>query len=206
MAMPRRREAALRALVASALAAVAAGLVRAEPCGRFPTSGFDGPDMRRVEGRYSNGQYHYAVDVPAGHAAYLDPDAPDHGVGIVLSWEPRAYVNVDGTYDAVEWKTPAAAAKQLLAWKRDSSTSVLSHAQSPARLGPLRALRQVVRHRCAGRPDVYVDDDIVAIADGVVYELSLTTTEARYPQDKALIDRMRASWRLGGGPAAGKER
>lgn len=187
----------VRRLAAALLLAAAAVAHAAEPCGRFPSPGFDAPDMTRFEKHYANVQYLYSVDLPPGLVAH-GAAGPDHGAGIVLSWEPRAYLNVDGTYDAIEWKTPRAAAKQLLAWKREESTAVLSHTQSPVRLGPLHAVRLVVRHRCAKLPDVYVDDDVVAIdaKQGIVYQVSLTTTEPRYARDKALMDAMLASWRL----------
>ncbi len=184
--------------LALALLVAATGMARAEPCGRFPSPGFDAPDMARFEKHYANVQYLYSVDLPAGVLAHgAAPPAPDHGVGMVLSWEPRAYLNVDGTYDAIEWKTARAAARQVLAWKREESTAVLSHTQSPARLGALRAVRLVVRHRCAKLPGVYVDDDVVAIdaKQNIVYQVSLTTTEPRYARDKALMDAMLASWR-----------
>ena len=68
---------------------------------------------------------------------------------------------------------------------------------SPARLVALRTVRLVVRHRCAKLPDVYVDDDVVAIdaKQDIVYQVSLTTTEPRHARDKALMDAMLASWR-----------
>lgn len=187
----------LRRLAATLLLSAAGAAPAAQTCGHFPTPGFDAPDIPRVEKHYANAQYLYSVDLPAGLVAH-GAAGPDHGVGIVLSWEPRAYLNVDGTYDAIEWKTPRAAAKQMLAWKREESTVVLSHSSRPGRLGPLRAVRLVVRHRCANLPDVYVDDDVVAIdaKQGIVYQVSLTTTEPRYARDKALMDAMLASWRL----------
>ena len=184
--------------IALLLAAVG-GARAAQTCGHFPSPGFDAPDMPRFEKHYANAQYLYSVDLPPGLVAHGPADpAPGHGVGIVLSWEPRAYLNVDGTYDAIEWKTSRAAAKQLLAWKRAESTAVLAQKQSTARLGPLHAVRLVVRHRCAKLPDVYVDDDVVAIdaKQGIVYQVSLTTTEPRYARDKALMDAMLASWRM----------
>ncbi len=200
MATPRGLEAAVRRIAACAVALVSVAAIAAEPCGHFPSPGFGGPDMRRVKGRYANVQYFYSVDVPPELAAYTNPPPqPDHGFGIVLSWEPRAYLNVDATYDTLDWKTAAAAAKRSLAWTRETSTQVLSDRRSPAHLGPLHALRQVVRHRCAGLPDVHVDDDVVAVdaKEGVVFKVALTTTAARYRQDKAVMDRVLASWHLG---------
>lgn len=200
MATPRVRDLAGRWLPACAIALLAGTAVGAEPCGRFPSPGFDGPDMQRVKGRYSNAQYRYSVDVPAELAAYAEPaPQPDHGFGIVLAWEPRAYLDVDAMYDTLEWKTAVVAANQSLAWTRESSTQVLAHARVPARLGTLRALRQVVRHRCAGLRDVYVDDAVTAVdaKEGVVYKVALTTTLARYRQDRAEMDRVLATWRLG---------
>ena len=166
MAMPDVKRTALALLLAIAGLAHAA-----DTCGHFPTPGFDAPDLPHFEKHYANAQYLFSVDLPPGLVAH-GAAGPDHGVGIVLSWEPRAYLNVDGTYDAIEWKTPRAAARQLLAWKREESTAVLSQRQSPVRLGPLRAVRLVVRHRCAKLPDVYVDDDVVAIdaRQGIVYQ------------------------------------
>jgi hypothetical protein len=185
-------------LLAGCLVALSSFASAAESCGQFPSTGFDGPDMTRIVGRYVDVQYRYAVTVPAGVTGYTNASPlPDHGFGIVLSWAPRSYLSVDGTYDAVEWKTADAAARTLLQWDRESSTRVLSHARSHVRLGALAAIRQVIRHRCANLPDVYVDDDVVTVdaKRGVVYKVSLTTTETRYRRDEAVMDQMLSTWR-----------
>ena len=146
----------------------------ATPCGRFPAhEGYGDADMPRVDGFYGNGDYSYSVNVPSGLTAYgAAAPAPNHGVGIVLSWEQRAYVFVDATYDVLDWATPREAARWELASTREDSTRVLSVRRTSARLGTLRALRQVVRHRCAGRPEVYVDDAVIALdpARTIVYK------------------------------------
>ena len=196
--MRRRSDVVARAIAAGLLMCGGVPALAAQACGHFPGSGFDASDMFHVQGRYVNAEYRYSVVLPQGLTAYAAPaPAPDHGVGIVLSWEPRSYLNVDGAYDVLDWKTPSGAARQLLQWTRESSSRVLSHVQSRARLGSLRSLRLVVRHRCASLPDVYVDDDVVAVdaKNGVVFKVALTTTDGRYRQDKAVMDQLLSTWR-----------
>src|SRR2546426_4820370 len=124
--------------------------IPAQSCGDFPAPGFDDPKMRHFTGSYSNPNYGFAVKIPKGITGHDIPaPAPHHGFGVVLSWEPRAYMDFDGSYNALELSLPETE-NQNLERLRESSESLLSVSSKGSKLGRLDARRQVVRHNCKG--------------------------------------------------------
>src|SRR3989442_11999756 len=115
----------------------------AQSCGDFPAPGFDAPEMRHFTGQYSNPNFGFAVRIPKGITGHdLPAPAPHHGFGVVLSWEPRAYMDFDGSYNALELSLPETE-NQNLERLRESSESLLSVSSKGSKLGPLDARRQV---------------------------------------------------------------
>ena len=172
--------------------------VHAQSCGNFPAPGFDGPEMRHFAGQYRNRNYGFAVTIPEGITGHDAQDpAPHHGFGVVLSWEPRAYIDFDGSYNALELSLRETVAKDL-EWLRQDSKRVHSVATKVSKLGPLRARRQIVYHNCNGHTDTFVDDYMVALShDGkITYTARLMTTASRYRQDRRLFEEFLRTWKL----------
>src|SRR5438105_1993762 len=75
---------------------------RGESCGNFPAAGFDAPEMRHFSDEYRNPNYGFGVTIPKGLTGHdLAAPTPHHGFGVVLSWEPRVYIDFDGSYNVL---------------------------------------------------------------------------------------------------------
>jgi hypothetical protein len=166
-------------------------------CGNFPPSGFDGPGRAKFTGRYYNFVYGYSVRIPKGLAGYnTAPPSPQHGFGVVLSWEPRSYVYFDGSYNSSEAKNAKEIEEAHLKWLEEKSAQVTGVERFNLHLGPLRARRYVARHTCKKVQGEFVEDTVIALYQGIVYSASLLTTQARYSQDRVILERMLRTWRL----------
>jgi len=171
---------------------------RANGCGRFPSAEFEGPDRARVEGRYANATYGYAVKAPPGRVGHVSPaPAPNHGFGVVLSWTPRAYLYVDGSYESLEGSTLE---EQSARFVRADAQRVLWTRSTKARLGGLDAVRYVARYECPGLQGVYITDEVRALSrdGGTVYTVALLTTAERYHADRKAFEAMVRSFSLQG--------
>jgi len=187
-------------LLCAALWLLAAPLAsQAASCGRFPPRGFDSADAPRIEAGYANEQYGYAVRVPTGLVGYGVPSpAPNHGFGIVLSWAPRAYLYVDGSYEVADDDTLDKQEASQREFIHKDAHRVLSTQSTKALLGPLPALRLTARYECKGLRGLYITDEVVALSDdlSVVYKVSLLTTVKRYRKDKAVFEAIVRSFEL----------
>jgi hypothetical protein len=164
-------------------------------CGRFPTvdlgkAGY--PGFRRT---YTNYGFGYRVRLPRNVTAYGEPPPqPAHGVGIILSWEPRSYLYLDGSWNAMLFaNTPAVAdfAEKLV---HEGSTAVSRVTRMSVRLGKHKALRIQIFHKCSS--GTFVTDQIQLLKRDIVYTLSLTSPKARYQTDKRLLNEIARSFQL----------
>jgi len=189
----------LACVVSLALAAPLA--TQATSCGRFPRPGFDDADQFRVEGRYANSQYGYAVSLPVGRVGHdAPPPASNHGFGIVLSWTPRASIYVAANYEVADDDTLAKQEASHRQFTRQDAHRVLSTKSMAAQLGALPAARLIARYECKGLRGLYITDEVVALSDdrSVVYTMALLTTVKRYRKDKAVFEEMVRSFVLPG--------
>jgi len=169
-----------------------------ESCGNFPAPGFDAPENRHFVGEYRNPNYGFAVTIPKGFTGHDAPDpAPHHGFGVVLSWEPRVYIDFDGSYNANDLSLRATEERNL-GYLRQDSASVQSVSSRAFKLGPLPARRQVVYHTCAGHQGVSVDDQVIALSrdKSITYTAWLMTTTSRYEKDLKLFEKFLRTWKL----------
>lgn len=181
------------------LALAAPLVVQAASCGRFPPRSFENADAPRVDASYANEQYGYAVRVPAGIVGYGVPSpAPNHGFGIVLSWTPRAYLYVDGSYEVADDDTLTKQAASQREFTRKDAHRVLSTQSAKVQLGPLPAVRLISRYECKGLRGLYITDEIVALSGdlSVVYKVALLTTVKRYRKDRAVLEKIVRSFEL----------
>ncbi|MBS1808618.1 MAG: hypothetical protein JST84_10545 [Acidobacteria bacterium] len=135
--------------------------------------------------------------IPKGRTGYSDlPPSPQHGFGIVLSWEPRAYLYVDGSYNSLEVKQAKELEQLHLKWLAEEAAQVIGIEKRNTRLGSLPARRYVARHRCKKRPGTFIEDETIMLHQGIVYTVGLLTTEERYGRDKVVLEQMLGAWRL----------
>lgn len=153
------------------------------------------------KGRYRNYEYGYSVLIPNGLVGFAaSPPAPQHGFGVILSRKSKAEIWVDGRYNAALWTSlDAAATTHLNRLAAEGEVEVVK--RTSIQLQQLRAIRVITRHidRESGVP--MRQDFVTAIRKhkgevGIVYEISLTTSELRYEKDKSVFEKLIAGWRL----------
>jgi len=171
-----------------------------DSCGRFPAPGFDGPDRRAFQGGYTNPNYGFSVVIPQGLIGHDAPaPMPHHGLGIVLSWEPRAYFWVNGEYNALEWGSLSEATQQILEWNQADHRNVLTSKIVPTTVGGRPAERLTLRYTCPEDQTGRVLHEVVLMRNqtrGIVYEVGLDTTELREKDDLEVFERILSSWRF----------
>ena len=170
-------------------------------CGDFPAPGFDAPDMARFVGEYTNPNYGFSVHIPDGLVGHSSPaPMPQHGFGVILSWEPRAYIFFDGSYtietDASATPSVDQVQAQALGWLRGESARIISVHQTHTRLGSLPARRHVVYRSCENRSDVFVVDEVIALRGGITFTAALLSVRQRYSNDRRIFERFLRTWRL----------
>lgn len=189
-----------RPMVVAALAALAACQLWTQgTCGKFPAPGFGGPDMRPERGTVTNPNYYYAVTIPPGLTGFSSPaPSPYHGFGIVLSWEPRAYLRVDGSYNSSEYKSSREAARQYLKWEREAAGTMLAARCHTVHAGGCPATRLVCRYICADNVTRRVLHEVFFIRkkEGIIYEVGLDTTQSREKEDLVVFEQILSSWKM----------
>jgi hypothetical protein len=168
-------------------------------CGQFPAPGFDGPDMSSFVGEYSNPNYLFAVKIPAGLVGHNSPPpSPQHGFGVVLSLEPRAYFWLDSSTNALEWPDEKYALEDHLEWKREEAERILSVHQHRASLGSQPAREQIIRYICPNSPIERVEVTVISLRRGLVDTAGLLTTAERFNSDYRVFMSVVASWQTAG--------
>jgi hypothetical protein len=164
------------------------------------------PDQKTYTGRYRNWVYGFSIIIPAGLRGYwnsarcvLDEKygcvcMGDHGRFIPLSDDAQieAFVGYEMESD---WSLSDYENDEVsnLRQKRDvEQVKVLS--SNWIRLGNLKGRRFVVQF-IEKNKDVMIDH-IIALHEGVEYELILRTTKDRYRKDGREFEKVIASWRL----------
>jgi hypothetical protein len=164
------------------------------------------PDARDWKGKYKNQYYGFSIIIPPGRRGYWNsarcvPDEKvgcvcmtDHGRSIPLSDE--AAIEAFAGFERDPELTLADYERDEVSFikgrKEAGQVSVLSSRR--IRLGRVAARRFVVRlvERGASR----IEDRIIALHDGVEYDLTLSTLEARYQEDRREFEKVVLSWRL----------
>ena len=162
-------------------------------CRNVPPPDFERAPNRALMGQFDNAPYGYAVTIPRGMTAYTSPQDPVQGFGIVLSWEPRVYLQVNASYD-VFFDITAAAVHRRDAQGLRLHDTLLEEQATPDTLGGEPAERDRMRFQCPGDPQVYLHDGYIVLRNREIYRLELQTVPARYAQDEALMNAIQGSW------------
>ena len=162
-------------------------------CGAVPSADFDRPPNLVHTGRYLNPVYGYSVNIPAAFSGYSASTGPQRGFGIVLSWQPRAFLNVDAAYDAFFDITAAGVHRSDLVAMRQHAT-VLDDRAEQITLARKQGNRFVTRVRCGDDSRVFVHDTVLVMVNREIYRLALQTVPERYEADSAVLNAMLRSW------------
>ncbi len=164
------------------------------------------PDDRAWTGRYRNYVYGFSIVIPRGLKGYWNSArcAPDEKYGCVCMGDHGRFIPLSN----------AAHIEAFVAYQMEPDWSVVDHERQEIsslkhdqinhevtvvrprwfRLGHLHARRFEARFVKNNKPMVI--DHIIALHEGVEYELILLTSLERYRKDKIQFDRLVGSWRL----------
>jgi len=156
-----------------------------------------------VRGKYYNYGYAYSVIVPTGLTGVRSPaPLPNHGFGISLSNRPKSYVWVDGSYNAIEWKTFDEAISSHIGFvKEDGGADVQLINKSLTILASLRAVRFIIQYKAKDSNETMVQEVVLAFRKNsrdanMTYEIGLVAPESRYEQDRKVLVQMQRTWKL----------
>jgi hypothetical protein len=167
---------------------------RDDYCGdRWPQLLDQSPDRAR-RGRYVNSIYGYSVLIPLGLQGFARGSAPERGLFIALSAQPRSYLSLDASYDVFYDIT--AEGVHL----RDLNTIRLHDAVSAdesrgVQLAGQAGRRFVMRFECRGASEPRVHEEIIAVRNREIYRLDLQTTPDRFERDERRLLALLRSWR-----------
>jgi hypothetical protein len=152
---------------------------------------------------YSNYEYAYKVRIPSGLVALSSPPPlPQHGFGIIMSQSPKAYLWVDGSYNALMLKSLDADLDQEIQWlEEEGATDIDVIRREKTYLDKLSAVRLTVKYRSPAAEENRVQDLVVAFRTNkfdeteIVYTIGLIASESRYTKDSANFERLVKGWR-----------
>jgi hypothetical protein len=164
------------------------------------------PDDRAWTGRYRNYVYGFSIVIPRGLKGYWNSArcAPDEKLGCVCMGDHGRFIPLsnDANIEAFvgyqmepDWSVRDHERQAISFLTDDKKTERVDVVRSRSfRLGSLRARRFEARYFKNNKP--MLTDHIVALHDGVEYELILVTSPDRYGRDRRQFERLIATWRL----------
>jgi hypothetical protein len=164
------------------------------------------PDDKVYTGKYRNLVYGFSIVIPAGLKGYWNSArcAPDEKYGCVCMGDHGRFIPLsrDASIDAFvsyqmesEWSLIDHENDAISSLKTRENIERLKVIGSKwVRLGNLKGRRFVVRSIKDNKG--FVTDHIMALHNGVEYELILSTSADRYKKDKIQFEKVIASWRL----------
>jgi hypothetical protein len=153
-------------------------------------------------GFYYNCGFGYAFYIPRGFVGEGNPDGtPQHGVRISLSERPESYVWVDGSYNALDWRTLDDAARFYREALNERGENVSLVGRQVMSLGRLRALRLMFSYRERGAGDTVIEEVVLARRKSkgdaeMVYTLGLKTQRTNYERSREMLQRVLRTWQL----------
>ena len=188
------RPAALEANLPDPAASGRGALLLNPWCRNLPAPDFDRAPNRALIGQFNDAPYGYAVTIPSGLTAHAPPDTAVPGFGIVLSWEPRVYLQASAAYDQFFDITAAGVHRRDVQGLR-LHDQLLEEQAVPDTLAGEPGVRVRMRFQCPGDPQIYLHEGFIVMRHREIYRLELQTVPARYAEDAALFDAMQRSWR-----------
>jgi len=162
-------------------------------CRNVPAPDFERAPNRALVGQFDDAAYGYAVTIPSGLTAHTAPGELTAGFGIVLSWQPRVYLQVSAAYDVFYDLTAAAVHRRDVQGLHLHDT-LLEEQATQTTLDGAPAELDRMRFQCPGDAQIYLHEGFIVLRNREIYRLELQTVPQRSAQDEALLDTMQRSW------------
>jgi hypothetical protein len=191
-------------LVASMLAPYDSSLARLETLNVSVRS--QGPQIGKGQSwrtRYTNHEYGYSLKIPRGLVGLSPPVPwPQHGIEVRISRNRDAYIVTNAFFSAVDYPSLDAAVDSDLQELGQKATELQIVNRHRGWLGRLEATRWRVRYMDPTSGAMLINETMTAVRrarhpeEGVLYTLTLVTTESRYQSDRKVFNRILRSWRM----------
>jgi hypothetical protein len=164
------------------------------------------PDERPYTGKYRNRVFGFSIIIPHGLKGYWNSArcAPDERYGCVCMGDHGRVIPLSDT----------AAMNVLVGWQMESEWTLRDYENNEVaylknkqgveqvrvlsskyvRLGPVKARRFIVQ--LSENNQSVVVDQIIALYEGVEYQLILRTLVDKYQEDRRMFEKLSASWKL----------
>jgi hypothetical protein len=143
------------------------------------------------------------VELPSELVGFSDPaPMPQHGIGVILSTEPKSYIWVDGSYNAAFLESLDAAINQHLEWLAEDGTDIEVLRREKTHLQKLPAMRLVTQYKSLATGEIRVQDLIIAFRPyedeerGITYTIGLIAPQSRYNEDALVLEQIINGWRM----------
>jgi len=162
------------------------------------------PDQKAYTGKYRNRRFGFSIVIPAGLKGYWNSLGcsqtdegcicfPDHGRIIPLS--DIAKIEAYTAYETLGWSIREYEQNHIAYLKTNQRLEKVKLMSSKSiRLDKLKARRFIVQY--VERDRGFIEERIVAVHQGVEYQLTLGTPVERYQKDRRKFEEVRRSWRL----------
>lgn len=176
---------------------------QADMCEFYPPKGMN--PVYSYKGKYENAVWGYSIEIPKGYTGglYQDPDAPQHGIGVIISWEPRSYIYFSGEANSLEDKETDKPLDAFgycifgLNMVREYAKDVRSFEMRKSKLGSFNAYQYAIRYTCPKSSQERIEETIVTVPalSGIVYRVTLETTTDRFKEDHKVFLKFIRTWR-----------
>jgi hypothetical protein len=157
-------------------------------------------------GVYSNSNYSYTIEIPAGLAGILDaPPSPNHGILIKLSKKaenPERSMAIFAYYDAAELGSAEKIAQQDMSRFNETSKTAVIQSETKMTLQGLEGVHTVANYDETQSRKHMVRESIILLRHspkhevGIEYDLRLESTAEDYPRDAEQFRAFFRSFRL----------
>ena len=165
------------------------GLVVCLLCATLFSPECAGAQEWQVKGEYRNPAEGYSINIPHGLSAVTGVSGTGAQRGVKISLPSGGTISVWGEPNSLEWKNPS----EGVQWELENGECVPQEARpSPVLVGRIEG----VQSRAVCKDHVQIT--ILAFRPGgePIYWFELTTTSANEHQDKAVLDRVAASFKI----------
>lgn len=162
-----------------------------EPVEKAEWKAWETNSESQFTGRYANCDYGFYVLLPRGYLAHGNHSpSPNHGflIGLpdtgstsVVSIDDKRFIWVNAEYNSFDLSS----LKEAADWRTNSSSKGKKEfkvlRREDAKLNGLAA--KLIRYQYQGSSGTVIEEEVIALRAGILYEIGLRTTAGDYKQD-----------------------
>jgi hypothetical protein len=155
-------------------------------------------------GEYVNPTFGYKVMIPDGLKGKGSPEPQQqHGFVIELSPENKALLSVDGSYNALLWRSLDEAYNEEYKYRSKDATILEVKQKKKIGLDTHPAIWSIIRYADKKTGETRIESQILSMRNcsdeelaNIIYKIYLDTPESRFTQDRVAMEQLLRSWKL----------